>query len=271
MATLNHKKKQTKPELAASLKEEEIRYILHAADSLIGSGGRNMLAKILKGSRDKKLLELELNTNMAYGFYGYLTLEQITERVDWMIKNDFLELQYNRDMPLLIFTKKGWLIQCDQMADLLLHQWRQWIGAGIGDIDMTYLKDRNRGLILLFLQKVAGTSDERFIPLLKQWQLVDYQKVKKAIRDVIAHLQNKGKSPLVLEGEAPQVEITSDLFHQPREVERLKCWECGKRFEWMVEEQDVFRMRGWDPPKRCSSCRDERRRQKEGFTWNDFD
>lgn len=28
--------------------------------------------------------------NVAYGIYGYLTLEQITERVDWMIKNDFL-------------------------------------------------------------------------------------------------------------------------------------------------------------------------------------
>jgi hypothetical protein len=271
MATLNHKKKQTKLELAASLKEEEIRYILHAADSLIGSGGRSMLAKILKGSRDKKLLELELNTNVAYGYYGYLTLEQITERVDWMIKNDFLELQYNRDMPLLIFTEKGWLIQCDQLTDLLLHQWSQWIEAGIGDIDMSYLKDRNRGMILLFLQKVAGTSDERFIPLLKQLHLVDYQKVKKAIMEVIAHLQNKGESPFVLEGAAPQVGITSDLFHQPREAERLKCWECGKRFEWKVEEQDVFRMRGWEPPKRCSSCRDERRRQKEGFTWNDFD
>ncbi|WP_246309431.1 RQC-minor-1 family DNA-binding protein [Paenibacillus alginolyticus] len=271
MATMNHKNKQSKPELAASLREEEIRYILLAADSLIGSGGRSMLAKILKGSRDKKLLELELNTNVAYGYYSYLTLEQITERVDWMIKNDFLELEYNRDMPLLIFTEKGWLIQCDQLTDLLLHQWSQWIEAGTGDIDMSYLKDRNRGMILLFLQKVAGTSDERFIPLLKQWHLVDYQKVKKAIMEVIAHLQNKGESRLVLEGAAPQVGNTSDLFHQPREAERLKCWECGKRFEWMVEEQDVFRMRGWEPPKRCSSCREERRRQKEGFTWNDFD
>jgi hypothetical protein len=270
MTLLSNKKKQPKIEMETNLKEEEIRYILHAADSLIGSGGRNMLAKILKGSRDKKLLELGLNDNVAYGYYRSLTIEQITQRVDWMIKSDFLELEYQRDMPLLLFTEKGWMIQRDQLANLLLQQWKQWIEAGILDMDMSYLKDRNRGLILLFLQKVGGTSDERFIPLLKQWELVAYQKVKKAIRDVIAHLKNKGGRPLVLEG-APQVEdITSDLFLQPREAERLKCWNCGKRFEWTVEEQNVFRMRGWEPPKRCSTCRDERRRQREGFTWEDL-
>jgi hypothetical protein len=252
------------------LTEEEIRNILHAADSLTGMGGRTMLAKILKGSRDKKLLELELNNNVAYGFYHSLTLEQITVRVDWMIKNEFLELEYRRDMPVLIFTEKGWNIQRDQVADLLLQQWRSWIQWGTLKVDMSYLKDRNRGMILLFLQKIAATADDRFIPLLRQWELIDYQKLKKAIRDVIVHLQNKDKSELILEG-APHADVSSDLILQPRNAERLKCWECGKRFDWTVEEQDIFRMRGWEPPKRCSSCREERRRQREGLMWGDLD
>ncbi|WP_248930355.1 RQC domain-containing protein [Paenibacillus hamazuiensis] len=72
-----------------ALQEEEIRSILHAADSIAGKAGRNLLAKILKGSRDKKLLELGLYDNVSYGYYGSLTLAEITERVDWMIKNDF--------------------------------------------------------------------------------------------------------------------------------------------------------------------------------------
>ena len=46
------------------LPDEEIKAILRAADELIASGGRNMLAKILKGSKDKKVLEHDLRSNV---------------------------------------------------------------------------------------------------------------------------------------------------------------------------------------------------------------
>ena len=36
---------------------EDIRMILRGADELIFTGGRNMLAKLLKGSKDKKICE----------------------------------------------------------------------------------------------------------------------------------------------------------------------------------------------------------------------
>ena len=36
------------------LPQEDIRMILRGADELISTGGRSMLAKILKGSKDKK-------------------------------------------------------------------------------------------------------------------------------------------------------------------------------------------------------------------------
>ena len=44
-----------------SIPDNEIKTILRGADDLIMSGGRAMLAKILAGSKDKKLLELELD------------------------------------------------------------------------------------------------------------------------------------------------------------------------------------------------------------------
>lgn len=93
------------------LSRAEIEMILRAADPLIMSGGRNMLVKILKGSKDKKLLEHGLEDNPAYGFYRELTLEQIGHRVDWMILSDYLEIQYDYRLPLLVFTKKGWEIE----------------------------------------------------------------------------------------------------------------------------------------------------------------
>ena len=50
------------------LPQEDIRMILRGADELISNGGRSMLAKILKGSKDKKILEYKLNECPAYGY-----------------------------------------------------------------------------------------------------------------------------------------------------------------------------------------------------------
>ena len=59
------------------LPEEEIRMILRGADDIIGSGGRGLLAKILKGSRQKAVLEHELDKSPAYGAFSELSLEKL--------------------------------------------------------------------------------------------------------------------------------------------------------------------------------------------------
>ena len=45
------------PKGITDLPYEEVRAILRGADDLIMRGGRALLAKVLKGSREKKLLE----------------------------------------------------------------------------------------------------------------------------------------------------------------------------------------------------------------------
>ncbi len=78
-----------------ALPKEEIRTILRGADDLILSGGRALLARILKGSREKKILELELDHSPAYGAFHELTIGDITARIDWLIVNDHLGIEYN--------------------------------------------------------------------------------------------------------------------------------------------------------------------------------
>jgi len=56
-----------------SLPMNEIKTILRGADDLIMSGGRAMLAKILAGSKEKKLLELELDHIPVYGVFKELS------------------------------------------------------------------------------------------------------------------------------------------------------------------------------------------------------
>jgi len=54
---------------------------------------------------------------------------------------------------------------------------------------MTYLKDRNREMILLLLDKVEATGDTRYIPILEAWKEIDYKKVGKRINQVIKVLK----------------------------------------------------------------------------------
>ena len=173
------------------LNDEEIEAILRAADELIATGGRNLLAKILKGSKDKKVLEYGLDKCPVYGYYRELTIKQITHRIDWMIKVGFLRIEYSHRLPLIVFSDMGWEIERETYAEELL----QKLMTLLGGEDFSYvleLKDRNRGMILLLLDKIRMTGNARFIPLLNAWKEIDYKKVKAEIQRVIDHLVMEG-------------------------------------------------------------------------------
>ena len=63
-----------------------------------------------------------------------------------------------------------------------------------GKLGMKYfarLKDRNRGMILLLIEKIKNTNNPEFIPLLKAWQMIDYKKVQTELQKAIDMLENK--------------------------------------------------------------------------------
>jgi hypothetical protein len=65
------------------------------------------------------------------------------------------------------------------------------LASGKTEFDMTYLKDRNREMILILLDKVAATADKKYIPILEAWKKIDYKKVRQKIHGVINKLQRK--------------------------------------------------------------------------------
>jgi superfamily II DNA helicase RecQ len=167
---------------------DEIKAILRAADELIATGGRTLLTKILKGSKDKKILEYGLDKCPVYGFYNHLTLPEITNRIDWVILNGFLEIEYSDRLPVIIFSEKGWEIEKETYAEELL----QKLSGLLEEKDYSFvmeLKDRNRGMILLLIEKIRKTNNPAFIPLLRAWQEIDYKKVRAAIQGVINYLE----------------------------------------------------------------------------------
>jgi len=172
---------------------DEIKAILRGADDLIMCGGRNLLAKILKGSKEHRLLELQLDKSPVYGYFNKLPIDDILAKIDWLIENYYLEIRYDYRLPLLVFTEKGWEIEKNTYADELLEKLKGMLCAENYTF-LIELKDRNRGMILLLLNKIQATGDKRFIPLLEAWAEIDYKKVRKAIRDVITVLSKEVSS-----------------------------------------------------------------------------
>ena len=168
---------------------EEIKIILRAADDLIMSGGRTLLAKILKGSKEKKIFELELEKIPAYGFYKEIDLEYIKAKIDWLIENWYLAIEYDYRLPLLVYTPKGWEIEKDTYSDELLAGFENMFDFGSDLYLMDYLKDKNRDMIMMLLDKVEATNNSKYIPILKAWEMIDYKKVQKRIQSVIRHLE----------------------------------------------------------------------------------
>jgi len=174
-----------------TLPMEELTTILRGADDLIMSGGRNLLAKILKGSRQKKLLELKLDQSPVYGYYQDLSLEDVLARIDWVIVNGYLDIKYDYRLPLLVYTPEGWEIEKDTYSTELLRRFDDVLKETYAKIDMNFLKDMNRQIILLLLDKIQATEDVKYIPLLKAWQEIDYKKVRKRIAQVIFSIEKK--------------------------------------------------------------------------------
>jgi hypothetical protein len=180
---------QLDPKGVKTLPPEEIKAVLRGADDLIMRGGRNLLVKVLKGSRAREVLEVGLERSPVYGYYRRLAPEQILARVDWVILNDYLTIQYDYRLPLLVYTPQGWEIERETYASELLAEFDALLAAGSTAFSMGYLKDKPRDLILLLLDKVEATGDRKYIPLLEAWEQVDYKKVRQRIRQVISLLR----------------------------------------------------------------------------------
>jgi superfamily II DNA helicase RecQ len=173
----------------------EIKAILRAADELIATGGRTMLAKILKGSKDKKLIEHGLDQCPVYGFYRHLTLTEISHRIDFAIQNGYLEIEYSSRLPVIVFSETGWSIERETYAEELFQQ----LTALLKSNNFSYvleLKDRNRGMILLLIDKIRNSCNPDFIPLLRSWQSIEYKKVRAAIQGAIHDLMQRAEPDL---------------------------------------------------------------------------
>lgn len=168
--------------------DSELHAILRGADDIIGQGGRSLLTNILRGSKSKPVLENGLDESPVYGYFRHLSRDDTLARIDWAILNKYLRIEYGAHLPVLVFTDKGWEIAREIRANELL----QGILAAVGDgppYRMQHLKDRDRSMILLLLDKIEETREAKVIPALHAWKESDYKKVRRRINQVIRRLE----------------------------------------------------------------------------------
>ena len=96
------------PQERVPITTEEHEWILRGGWQIASSGGRSQLGLLLKGSKDKKLLKHGLQTSPAYGRLSFLTLEEIENRIDHVIRKGDLQIAYFGDLPLIVLTDQGW-------------------------------------------------------------------------------------------------------------------------------------------------------------------
>ena len=165
------------------LPQEDIRMILRGADELISTGGRSMLAKILKGSKDKRIFEYKLNECPAYGYYQDMKLDDISKCIDWMIKKDYLRIEYDYRLPLLVFSEKGWQIEKETFAQELYR--RMCLDVEEKKARVIFeMKKVNRQVVMCVLDKIEKEGTEEFLPYLEAWKMLEVKKVAARISEV---------------------------------------------------------------------------------------
>ena len=168
------------------LPQEDIQMILRGADELISTGGRSMLAKMLKGSKDKKIFEYKLNECPAYGYYQDMKLDDISKCIDWMIKKDYLRIEYDYRLPLLVFSEKGWQIEKETFAQELYQ--RMCLDVEEKKARVIFeMKEVNRQVVMCVLDKIEKDGTKEFLPYLEAWKMLE---VKKAAARII-EVENK--------------------------------------------------------------------------------
>lgn len=165
------------------LPQEDIRMILRGADELISTGGRSMLAKILKGSKDKTIFKYKLNECPAYGYYQDMKLDDISKCIDWMIKKDYLRIEYDYRLPLLVFSEKGWQIEKETFAQEIYQ--RMCLDVKENKARVIFeMKEVNRQVVMRVLDKIEKDGTEEFLPYLEAWKMLEVKKVAARIAEV---------------------------------------------------------------------------------------
>ena len=121
-----------------------------------------------------------------------MKLDDISKCIDWMIKKDYLRIKYNYRLPLLVFSEKGWEIEKETFAEELYQRFCLDIKEKNARV-IFEMKDVNRQVVMLVLDKIEKDGTEEFLNSLEAWKLMEVKKVAVRIAEVENTIKNREK------------------------------------------------------------------------------
>ena len=81
--------------------------------------------------------------------------------------------------------------------------------------------------------------------------------VCKELADAVQNNNDVSKTTIAIstKANAKTDHSATKMQYKPKE---LYCQECGRLFLFSSKAQEIFAGNGWNPPKRCKACRDNR-------------
>ena len=147
---------------------EEHECILRGAWQVAAKGGRSQLSLLLKGSKNKSVLKHGLDESPVYGTLSYLTIEEIENRIDQLIRKGELRTEFFGDLPLILLTDESWF-----RIQPWAHQYECHLAASADGRKLTEIlnnwRNRRREEQQQLLEAMASTERESARRVLQAW------------------------------------------------------------------------------------------------------
>ena len=166
---------------------EEHECILRGAWQVAAKGGRSQLSLLLKGSKNKSVLKHRLDQSPVYGKLSYLTIEEIENRIDQLIRRGELRTEFFGDLPLILLTDQSWL-----RIQPWAHQYECHLAASADARRLTEILDdwrnRRRDEQHQLLEAMASTERESAKRVLQAWHQLAGKEMRSKIEAILSTL-----------------------------------------------------------------------------------
>lgn len=150
-------------------RQDEIDAVLMAADAIVAQAGRAGVTLILKGSRSQKALAQGWDKLPDYGRLRHLTTDQIARIVDWCIHHDWLWIEYDHGIPLLVHSPQGWERVKMLWVARVLEWFAKWTAAEQPERVWPALGHIHREIKLRVLEVISHEQRVELAPVLCTW------------------------------------------------------------------------------------------------------
>lgn len=106
-----------------------------------------------------------------------------------MIVHNYLDIDYNGRLPMVIFSEKGWETYKPFYVNELYNYILNVNETMCNDL-IEQLKQTNREVVKLLLLEIGGSKNIGFIRFLSKWELVEVKKVRYMIKCAISKLKS---------------------------------------------------------------------------------